>query len=66
VATYARCGGFYANRFTANLLENRPIKEFCKWVKTDRDITISMVFPLFMEHQTWCMRKEQLTIYNDI
>jgi len=28
VATYVRCGGILSNRFTANLLENQPVKEF--------------------------------------
>jgi len=28
VATYARCGGILNNHFTANLLQNRAVKEF--------------------------------------
>jgi len=28
VATYARCGGILNNHFTANSLNNLPVKEF--------------------------------------
>jgi len=28
VATHARSGGIFSNRFTAKLLENHPLKEF--------------------------------------
>jgi len=33
VATYARCGGIFNARLTANLLRNLPVKIFCKLVK---------------------------------
>ena len=33
VATYARNGEIFNNGFTANLLENQPVKEFGKSVK---------------------------------
>ena len=41
MATYARCGGIFNNRFIANLPENPPVKEFGK--SFDRDIAMSMV-----------------------
>jgi len=30
---HARCGRIFNNHFTENLLQNQPIKEFCKSVK---------------------------------
>jgi len=30
MATYARNGGIFSNRFTANLVENRRVKGFSK------------------------------------
>ena len=33
VSTYARCGGIFDNRFTANLQANQPVKGFWKSVK---------------------------------
>ena len=56
MATYARCDGIFVNHFTADLLENQPVK-FCTFfvnfenlLRLDRVDTMSIVSPFFMEN----------------
>jgi len=43
VITYTKCGGLFNNHFTANLIENFPVKRFENRLMFDRIMAISLV-----------------------
>ena len=62
MATYARSGGVFINGFTANLLENQTVKYFeSRFLRLDRNITMSIVSLLFVEHGVHSDAKKNIT-----
>ena len=55
VATYARCGGIFKMRLTANLPGNLPVKNFINWLRSDRIMVMSL-WPRFLAHPVVCSR----------
>ena len=49
VATYAKCGGIFDIRLTANLPRNLSAKKILKSLKTDRNSVMSL-WPRFLVH----------------
>jgi len=48
VAAFKTCGGGFNNRFTANLLQNLPVKKFNKLVKIWQNYTAMSLGFLFL------------------
>ena len=71
VATYARCGGIFNIRLTANLQRNLPVKKFPKSIKIWRNYGHESVAPLhdnqfslllLVKQQTWLQQIHNLAI----
>ena len=64
MATYARSCGIFNNHFTANLPSNLPVKKYCKFLRFDRIMTMSL-WPHFLAHpvvkQRFYSRDNRLT-----
>ena len=54
MTTYARCVGIFVSSFTANLLENQPVKEFWQLVKNWQRYHHEYDVILFIEHSVVC------------
>jgi len=64
VAIYARYGGTHNNHFTANFLENLPVKEFWRlvkiWQNYGHEFGVQFFGPPCNSRQRWAMTVQQL------